>query len=56
VHNHLEIAGVDCQKPCRRKVLMQRLDFVAVVVLSICRNFFHFVMIDGRAELPTVKF
>ena len=35
---------------------MQCLDFAAVVVLSICRHFFHFVSIVGRAKLPTVKF
>jgi hypothetical protein len=35
---------------------MHLLDLVAVVVLSICRHFHHFVSIDGRAKLPTVKF
>jgi hypothetical protein len=35
---------------------MQYLGSAAVVVLSICRHFFHFVSIDGRAKLPTVKF
>jgi hypothetical protein len=35
---------------------MHFLGSAAVVVLSICRHFFHFVSIDGRAKLPTVKF
>jgi hypothetical protein len=35
---------------------MHFLGSAVVVVLSICRHFCHFVSIDGRAKLPTVKF
>ena len=38
------------------KLSMHFLGSTAVVVLSICRHFCHFVSIDGRAKLPTVKF
>jgi hypothetical protein len=34
VHDRPESAWADCQKPCRRNYLMQRLVFAAVVVFE----------------------
>jgi hypothetical protein len=42
LHDHSETAGVDCQKPCRRKAFNATSRFCCCCGLSICRHFRHF--------------
>ena len=57
LHELSKIAVVECQKPCRSKAVNATSRFCCWWLVWVYVGIFAiFVSIDGRAELPTVKF